>query len=178
MNTIESILKPITGYLISISRDTTNGWYTLEVGLPVGWVFDDNEEVQCEVLKETDNGNLINIAPKKQEITIDDLVKFVGIIIDTNETIARKEKEFTQKMEDMRERLEEEAKKYYEELDEIKETKFQTASEEFVEELQKPQKKETRGRPKANSAAKTGAKKETRGRPKATPNPATDTTVK
>ena len=176
MTTIESLLKPITGYLISISRDTVNGWYVLEIGLPNTWVFDENNEIECEVLKETDEGRLIKIAPKKQKIILDDLVNFVGIIIQTNKKIALKEKQFTEKMEEMRENLEKEAKKYYEELDEIKETSFQTASKDFVENLNESKKKETRGRPKAPAATKTVAKKETRGRPKTQPDKAPATT--
>lgn len=154
-NTIDSALEPISEYLISISRNTTNGNYELQVGIPNKWVFDDNAEVECEVLKESDVGKLIKVASKKSKVIIDDLVKFVEIIIQTNERIAEKELEFTEKMQEMRERLEEEAKKFYTELDELKDSSFQKAGERFVKELNSdnpPPRKP--GRPKGSTTTK------------------------
>lgn len=156
-NTIDSAFQPISEYLISVSRNTTNGNYELQVGIPNNWVFDDNAEVECEVLKESSVGRLVKVAPKKSKIVIDDLVKFVGIIIATNERIAEKEKEFTEKMEAMRASLEDEAKKFYTELDEIKDTSFKKAGKKFVEELNSNQPqtpKKTRGRPKGSTITK------------------------
>lgn len=164
MATIDSILKPIDGYLFLMSRNTVNGWYELQIGIPNSWVFNNNEEIECEVLQESDDGKLIRIAPKVENVIVDDLVKFVEIILQTNERIAAKEKQFTQKMEEMRNILEDEAKKFYEELDELKENSFQ----DIGGNLQKlPIKKETRGRPKSNppsTPTTTAKKKETRGR--------------
>ena len=45
MKTIDIALQPIIDYLISISRNTVKGWYELEVGIPKGWVFDENDEI-------------------------------------------------------------------------------------------------------------------------------------
>jgi len=145
MKTIDSALQPITGFLISITRDTVNGWYEIEIGLPKGWVFDENDEIKCEVLNKTDAGSLVKISPKKSDILIDDLISFVEIIIQTNKRIAEKEKEFTDKMEEMKMALEKEARKFYEELDELKDNSFKKISENFVAE-----KKETRGRKPKN----------------------------
>jgi len=158
VNIIDSALKPISDYLISVTRNTENGWYELQVGIPNKWVFENNAEVECEVLNESDLGKLIKVAPKKTKILIDDLVRFVEIIITTNERIAEKEKEFTDKMEEMRERLEEEAKKFYTELDELKDTSFQKAGEKFVKELNSDsptaESKKPRGRPKGSMTTK------------------------
>jgi hypothetical protein len=148
MKTIDSALQPITGFLFSITRDTVNGWYEIEIGLPKGWVFDENDEIKCEILNKTDAGSLVKISPKKSDILIDDLVSFVEIIIQTNKRIAEKEKEFTDKMEEMKTALEKEARKFYEELDELKENSFKRVNENFVTE-----KKETRGRKPKNLTA-------------------------
>jgi hypothetical protein len=156
MKTIEAILEPITGYLLSITRNTLKGWYEMEIGIPKGWVFTDNDEIICEVLNENENGKLIKIAPNNDSVSIDDLVDFVIIILDTNEKIAQKEKQFTDKMMEMRDRLEEEAKKFYEELDELKDNSFKKNSENFVKTLQS-QKEEKRkvGRPRKDETVNT-----------------------
>lgn len=139
MKTINIALQPVEGYLISITRSTVNGWYELEVGIPKGWVFDENDEISCEILSELDKGNVVKISPKKADVLIDDLVTFVEVVIETNRKIADKEKEFTNRMEEMKGKLEEEAKKFFEELDELKQNSFKKNSETFVE-----KKKETR----------------------------------
>jgi phenylalanyl-tRNA synthetase alpha subunit len=126
MRTIEEALQPITGYLISMTRNTKEGWYEFQVGIPSNWVFDNNEEITCEILNQSDAGKLVKVSPKVEGVTIDDLVAFVEIIIQTNERISAKEKEFTDKMEQMKQMLENEAKKFYQELDELKEKSFKS----------------------------------------------------
>jgi hypothetical protein len=150
MKTIELALQPITGYLISISRNTVSGWYELEVGIPKGWVFDENDEIKCEVLTKTDAGSLVKISPKNADAVIDDLVAFVEVILETNKKIADKEKEFTDKMEEMKGKLEKEAKKFYEELDELRQNSFKKNNDNFVE-----KRKETRGRKPKNAIPST-----------------------
>jgi uncharacterized protein with von Willebrand factor type A (vWA) domain len=113
-----------------------NGWYEIEIGLPNSWVFDDNNEIKCEIISKSDAGKLIKVVPKNEKIVIDDLISFVEIIIETNEKIAEKEKEFTNKMEQMKGMLESEAKKFYEELDELKSNSFKKHNDNFVKELQ------------------------------------------
>jgi len=141
MKTIDIALQPIIDYLISITRNTQKGWFELEIGVPKGWVFDENDEISCEILSKLSEGSIVKIFPKNPDVLIDDLVAFVEVIIDTNKKIADKEKEFTSRMEEMKGKLEEEAKKFFEELDELKQNSFKKNSDNFVE-----KKKETRGR--------------------------------
>lgn len=143
MKKIEAALQTIDGYLISITRDTVNGWYEIQMGLPTGWVYDENEKIDCKVIEEIDAGSILKIAPKTHEIVIDDLILFVQVILKTNKKIAEKEKQFTNKMEAMKGLLEKEAKKFYQELDELREHSFKNDNEKFVENLEKPK----RGRP-------------------------------
>ena len=151
MKKIEAALHSVDGYLISITRDTVNGWYELQVGLPAGWVFDENDKISCEVVEEAEAGSLVKIAPKVQEIVVDDLIAFVQAIITTNEKIAKKEKQFTDKMEAMKSKLEQEAKKFYTELDELKEKSFKTVNSEFVSSVEE---KPKRGRPAKKTESK------------------------
>jgi len=149
MKPIESALEPITGYLISISRDTQKGWYFLTVGIPKGWVVSENNEIVCKIFEETGEGKLIEIAPRNENIAVDDLVDFVMVIIETNEKIAQKEQEFTNEMQEMKRMLEEKAKRFYEELDELKDNSFKKNSDEFVKTLQSQKDEKRRvGRPK------------------------------
>lgn len=141
MKIIEEALQPTDGYINLFKRDTLHGWWEIEIGIPRTWVFDENDEIKCEILTQNEIGKLIKVSPRNSDIVIDDLVKFVEIIIQTNQKIAEKEKEFTDKMEEMKKQLEEEAKHFYQELDELKASSFKKINDNFVKE-----KKETRGR--------------------------------
>jgi len=146
MKLIETELSPIDGYLISITRNTMEGWYELEIGLPSSWVYDENTIISCEIISEfkEEKAKIIKIAPKKVGIVIDDLVEFVRIILETNKKIAEKEKEFNESLEERKKEIETWARGFYKEMDELKESSFKKVGNEFVEKLvEKPK----RGRP-------------------------------
>ena len=109
MKPIQAALVPTDGYIKSFTRNTVEGWWELEVGLPKNWVYDENIKVGCEVVFENEVGKLVKIFPKKTDVVIDDLITFVEVIIKTNERIAEKEKQFTDKMQEMKSNLEKEA---------------------------------------------------------------------
>lgn len=137
MKVIELALEPIIENLISIDRNPQKGWYELKIGMPKNWVYDSNSEILCEVVEELAGGKVIKISPKNDNnnLVVDDLVAFVSVIIETNNRISNKEKEFTDKMEEMKVLLENEAKKFYQELDELKENSFKNLNDKFVEEI-------------------------------------------
>jgi len=147
MKTIEAALSNVDGYLISISRDTIKGWYEIEIGLPAGWVFDENDKIGCEVLIDEDEGKLIKVSSKTEGIVIDDLIGFLEIIIATNLKIAEKEKQFTDSLEEKKRELEIWAKGFYKEMDDLKEISFKKVGEKFVDSLEV---KSKRGRPKGS----------------------------
>jgi hypothetical protein len=122
--TVENALETITGYLISITRNTKNGWYELEIGIPSTWIFNGNDEINCNVLEESETGKLLNISPKTENISVDVLISFVELIISVNIKIAEKELELNNKMEEIKSELEGKLKGFYEELDELKEKPF------------------------------------------------------
>lgn len=124
MKNIEEGLESLSGYLISVKRNTIKGWYELEIGVPSDWIYKENDLIDCEVLKKSDNGHLLKISPKKEGIIVDDLIAFVKLIIDTNSRILEKEKEFTDKMDQVKKDLENQAKKFYKELDDLREKSF------------------------------------------------------
>jgi lysophospholipase L1-like esterase len=138
MKPIESALVPTNGYINSFIRNTLEGWWELEVGLPITWVFDENSKIGCEIIFENEIGKLIKVFPKKNDVVIDDLIAFVEIIIHTNQKIAEKEKQFTDKMQEMKGILEKEAKNFYQELDELKENSFKNLNDTFAKNLNKP----------------------------------------
>lgn len=142
MKEIELALQPTNGYINSFTRNTVEGWWELEIGLPKNWVFDGNSKINCEVIVKNDLGKLIKVFPKKRGIIIDNLIEFVEIIIQTNQKIADKEKQFTDEMEEMKGLLEEKAKKFYDELDELKELSFKKVGENYIQ-----TEKSKRGRP-------------------------------
>ena len=149
MKTIESALHPTDGYITAFTRNTVEGWWELEVGIPKSWVFNENNEIKCDVITESDFGKLIKVSPKNANVVVDDLVSFVEIIIKTNEKIAKKEQEFGNEMAEMKKMLEEKAKKFYQELDELKENSFKKNNDEFVKSLQSEKEDKKRvGRPR------------------------------
>jgi hypothetical protein len=121
---IHNTISPISGYLISIKRNTDGGWYELEIGLPNNWVFKENEDIGCEILSETENGKLIKIFPKFDDVLIDDLIKFVNIIVETNKKIKEKEKEFQKRLEEYKAMLEKEATEHFVDIDKLRDTSF------------------------------------------------------
>ncbi|MFA5366389.1 MAG: hypothetical protein WC333_00500 [Dehalococcoidia bacterium] len=129
MKTVESVLEPVTGYLLSMERNPEKGWYELKVGIPKSWVYGDNKSIGCEIITETDEGKLIKISPKNYSVVIDDLISFVEAIVRTNKKIAEKEKLFNQKVEQMKGAFEKEAKKFYDELELLKVNSFKNLTE-------------------------------------------------
>ena len=136
MGVVQNALNPLEGYLISLTRDTINGWYELEVGLPTKWVYDENKEIKCEILAEDDEYRMLKIVPKNQKVSVDDLIRFFEIIIETNAQIAKKEEEFKKKMEKIKKELEEDAKKFYAELDNLKQSSFKNINANYEKSLE------------------------------------------
>lgn len=117
---INDALSSIEGYLLSITRNTEGGWYELEIGMPKNWVFSGNDEIGCEITSEAENGTLIKVSPKWDDITIDDLITFVVKTIQINNKIKEEELQFQKEIEEFKERLENKAKEHYNKLDELK----------------------------------------------------------
>jgi len=137
MNTIEEALDSITGYMLKLSRNTTKGWYELEIGIPAGWVFTENKEVGCEILSENEIGKVIRIYPKDDNVIADDLVDFVEMVILTNEKIAEREREFKDEMDKMKGVMEEQVKKFYKELDELRVNSFAELADNDIPKVSK-----------------------------------------
>ena len=163
MKPVEQSLTSTDGYINSFSRNTLKGWWELEIGVPVKWVFDENSKIGCEITFETDLGKLIKIFPKEDSVVIDDLIEFVEVIIKTNEVIAEKEKEFKETMNEMKDTLEERAKDFYKELEEIRENSFKKNNESFTKTLNNDAKPVTpKPKPKAIRKPRTPRKATTK----------------
>lgn len=157
MSCIDEKLKPLEGYLLSITRNIQKGWFEFEVGVPSEWVYKGNEIIDCNVIDKSEVGHLLKIVPKHDNITVDDLIDFLQLIIDTNSQIQKKEKEFNDKMDKVKKDLENQAKKFYEELNNLREESFKkfniknsqisnTSSNKMVDNSKSTQSKK-RGRP-------------------------------
>jgi SMC interacting uncharacterized protein involved in chromosome segregation len=153
MKEVESILEPISGCLSSITRNTVNGWYELEIGIPKNWVFTENDEIGIEVVSEIDEGKLLKIFPKNVEIVIDDLINFVNIVVNTNKKIAKKEEEFKAQMEEMKKGLEQKASDFFKELDELKENSFKKLNDNFIDGLNQTKKERKKRTLKSNNVS-------------------------
>jgi hypothetical protein len=152
MGIIQNIFKSIDGYLISIERDTENGWYFLKVGIPSDWVFKGNKSIACDVKQESELGRIVDIKPKKNGITIDDLIEFLSLVERTNAIIVEKQKEIDERLTEAKLALKKEMEEKLGELENLKEESFMSFDRRMKNESKKkntetiPKKK--RGRPK------------------------------
>lgn len=126
---VEEALAPIAGYFISMSVDTVTGFYILEIGIPDRWAFSSSNNIKCDILAENDEGKILKISSENEQTSIDDLIDFVSIIINTNMKIAMKEVEFEERMNNMKKQLEDEARRFYAELDTLKDSSFKKLTE-------------------------------------------------
>lgn len=156
MSIIQEGLEPLNGYLFSVKRDTVKGWYFLEVGLPKSWVYKGNDVICCNKTGSWDKGILLSIAPLVKGVTVDDLIIFATLILETNTKIVEKEKEFVDRIESVKNGLQKEKDKFYKELDDLKEKSFNLFDN-------KPSKEEKkgRGRPAGSKNKKKNEKEET-----------------
>jgi len=134
MRTIKKILDKLDGKLLSIERNTEEGKYELQIGLPATWVYKSTDYVGLEEIAKNDDGVLLKVFSDDEAVCIDDLIEFVGVIIDTNEKIAQKEEEYNKLMEERKKQLQDEFSKYEDELDELREKSFRSMSDEQDEE--------------------------------------------
>jgi len=118
--TLNDIIKPIEGCLLSINRNTINGWYEIEIGIPENWIFDSNEHINCTVLNKSSVGVLLKIYPNNDTVTIDNLIDFVKIIIEINKKIEERENEFNESVNKLKLSLEKEREKYLNDTEKIK----------------------------------------------------------
>ena len=149
MKAVELALEPTNGYLLSMTKDTFNGWWELEVGLPNNWVYSDNDMITCKIINENDKGKLVKISPNKANVSIDDLIMYVVILIETNKKIEEKEIEFKRKIDELKTTLEQQAKDFYQELDTMREDSFKNVGVKSVDKQNDPiNSKNTKGKNK------------------------------
>lgn len=132
---IHDRLKLVTGNLFSIIRDTENGTWFIEVGIPNTWEIGDNDDIDCETIGETESAKLIKISPKHEDVIVDDLILFVEVIIGINKEIAEKEKEFSQEMERKKKEMDEKIKSFYIKLEEHKQNSFKSLKKQIQLEI-------------------------------------------
>lgn len=126
MNVIENKLNTVRGFLMSIYRNSKEGWYEIEVGMPINWVIKETKDINCEVAQTTEKGKVIIISPKPDvnNVSIDDLIEFLNHVIETNKRVEEKEKQLKLILESEKLALEEKVKKYFDELETIKQSSF------------------------------------------------------
>jgi len=124
MKVVYNALSRISSNLISITRNTENGWYEFEIGIPATWAFKNTSEITCEILTENPVGKILRISPVVDTILIDDLIDFVSLIIETNQKIVEKENAFYKTIEDIKQMVDEKLSSHKKELEILKESSF------------------------------------------------------
>ena len=121
-NLIEKKLNKISDYLISIEKNFETNGFELKCGIYNDWIYESNSYIGCDVIKETDKGTILKIYPLKNNVTIDQLIEFVNVIVATNKRILEKEKEYTNKINEIKE-------SFSKEIDELKKYSFNNFKE-------------------------------------------------
>lgn len=127
--TLEKILGKLDGYLMSIERNLETSMYELKVGFRKNWVYKSTDDIECEVTIESDNGNVVIISGKHDEVTIDDLIEFVNKVIDTNKKITQMQKEFEDKLEEQKQLIADQILQFDEKIEEMRESSFNEEEE-------------------------------------------------
>jgi len=117
---LQEKLDTISEYWVSIERNLKNDTTILNVGFPKKWEIRENDLIGFEVLQDTDVGKFIKITPKNNKVAIDDLIKFVEVVIYVNTEIAKREDEFAKRLEEMKKKMETEVSSFYENFDKEK----------------------------------------------------------
>jgi hypothetical protein len=162
MGVLEKALNKVDGYLLSIKRNTIKGSYEIEVGIPKTWAYKSTDKIECEVIHETKQGDIVKISANKEDVVIDDLIKFVNIIIETNQRIAKMQEDFDKQLEKAKQDLEDQVKSFYEKVDEMKESSFEEMEKKQNEigELKKEIEKKTSTHKKQKEKFEDDLKKE------------------
>jgi len=124
MRAVEKALSKLDKYLYLIKRDTVNGWYVLEMGIPASWTHKTTTKVASEELDGTEKMKMIQINPNEDyegDVSIDDLLDYATQVISNNKKIEKMREDFEKKMLEIKEKLEEEYEKFEEEIDELEE---------------------------------------------------------
>lgn len=125
MGLIQNKLKSVGTYLMSITRNSSEGWYEIEIGLPFSWVIKETNKISCEIVESNDKFKIVCVSPKKDsDIVVDDLIDFLSHVVETNQRVEDKKNELATFLEAEKAALEEKMKKYYDELETIRQSSF------------------------------------------------------
>jgi hypothetical protein len=125
MGEVSKAIEKIESYLYTIKRDTQNGWYVLEIGIPATWTYKSTDNIECEETGSTEKMAMIKINPTKSGVDIDTLLKFANRIVASNILIEKKRKDFEKQMEDIKEKLAEQYEKFDDQMESIQDDLFE-----------------------------------------------------
>ena len=124
MRTVERILSKLDSYLYTIKRDTKNGWYVLEIGIPASWTYKSNSKIECKELGGNKKSVLVQINPIEDDVPVDTLLDFAIQLVNNNKKIEKMREDFELKMKDIKVQLNEEYEKFENEIENIEDNLF------------------------------------------------------
>ena len=124
MRTVERILSKLDSYLYTIKRDTKNGWYVVEIGIPASWTYKSNSKIECKELGGNEKSILVQINPLDDNVSIDSLLEFAIQVVNNNKKIEKMREDFELKMNDIKVKLNEEYEKFEDEIENIEDNLF------------------------------------------------------
>lgn len=129
-NIIHELLEEVDGYLISIKRNVDDKTYELQVGFRKNWVFKSNENIECKVDIESDNGTLVTVSSKHEDVYIDDLIEYVNKVINTNKKITEMQKNFEKELEKQKEAIANKIMEFEDSIAQFKDSSFNKKNDE------------------------------------------------
>ena len=131
--TLQNILKKLDGYLISIKRNLDTSMYELEVGFRKNWTFKSTDDIECEILDEFDDGTIVKIYGKHDEVIVDDLIIFINKVIDTNKKITEMQEKFDEELEEQKTEIANKILEFDQSILDFKDSSFDDDNEEEKE---------------------------------------------
>lgn len=130
-NIINEKFDSIRDYLLKITNNVDEMRLEFEIGLPNKWYYKSNDFIECEVLVEIkEQGTILKIYPKKEDVTTDDVINFIIKTIETNNKITEMEKSFEDKMKSEKEKIQTEVESFYSKIRELREKSFENLDDE------------------------------------------------
>lgn len=120
MKQVQRKLSKLDTYLHKIEINPETGNYEVFIATPYKWIIKENNSFGIKfLLDEEDQGKYFSIAPKVDEVEVDDILEFADKIISLNKNIEREEEELKKRIQEEKERLAKEVQDFYDKVENL-----------------------------------------------------------
>lgn len=126
MGVIQNELIDIDRFIMSITKNPENDTYEFQIGIPPKWEFSSNDNIDVEVITAVEQGSVLKLTTKDENITFDDFVEFIKLIVDVNIAIEEQNKELNEVLNKQKMEMEAIVSQKLTAIEKMKENAFKT----------------------------------------------------